>query len=53
MGLPVKTTYSRTVPVRLVCTRCAARFEYDRVLSDERKVTISVDLHPLGSTAGC
>ena len=38
MGLPVKTTYSRTVPVRLVCTRCAARFEYDRVLSDERKV---------------
>jgi len=33
-----RATYSRTVPVRLTCARCSARFEYDRVLTVSRKV---------------
>jgi len=38
MSQDAKATFSRTVPVRLVCRRCHARYEYDRVLSDSRKV---------------
>lgn len=33
-----KHTFSRTVAERLVCRRCGARYAYDRVLSDSRKV---------------
>ena len=39
MGDRAKMTFSRTTPVRLICSRCATRYEYDRVLDVERKVT--------------
>ena len=32
-----KATFTRTVPVRLVCRRCSARYEYDRVISVTRR----------------
>lgn len=32
-----KATFTRTVPVRLVCRRCGARYEYDRVISVTRR----------------
>lgn len=33
-----RVTFSRTVPVRLVCARCSARYEYDRVMTVKREV---------------
>ena len=38
MGGGDKATFSRTVQVRVVCRRCSARYEYDRVLSVDRRL---------------
>jgi len=32
-----KATFTRTMPVRLVCRRCRTRYEYDRVLTVTRR----------------
>ena len=43
MAHGTKMKFSRTVIERMICPRCAARYEYDRVLETERRIDDGYD----------